>query len=53
MKTFRNPGLLSKRTARKDGNYTDDTAKVVFDHAEFGYTTAPLLKDFSIAVDEG
>ncbi|MFR2435480.1 MAG: ABC transporter ATP-binding protein [Hungatella sp.] len=34
-------------------DHTDDTAKVVFDHVEFGYTEAPLLKDFSMAVDEG
>ena len=34
-------------------DHTDDTAKVVFDHVEFGYTAAPLLKDFSMAVDEG
>ncbi len=34
-------------------NKTGETAKVAFDHVKFGYNGTPLMKDFSMHVQEG
>ncbi|OJG89779.1 ABC transporter [Enterococcus silesiacus] len=38
---------------RKFVNREDDTAKVRFDHVQFGYSKELLLKDFSLTVEPG
>jgi ABC-type multidrug transport system fused ATPase/permease subunit len=38
---------------KKFANHRDETAKVAFDHVKFGYTDEPLMKDFSIDVQNG
>lgn len=38
---------------REFTNHCDETAKVAFDHVKFGYTDEPLMKDFSINVQDG
>lgn len=34
-------------------NHFGETAKVVFDHVKFGYSTEPLMKDFNMSVRDG
>lgn len=34
-------------------NHCEETAKVAFEHVKFGYTDEPLMKDFSIDVEDG
>lgn len=34
-------------------DHRDETAKLAFDHVKFGYTDEPLMKDFSIDVQDG
>jgi ATP-binding cassette subfamily B protein len=39
--------------SKKFPNRRDETTKVAFDHVKFGYTDEPLMKDFSIDVQNG